>query len=454
MRQCRFIFLAVSCQVLATLSPAGNLAFAEDPAPRFEIAPKRAFYDEHVSVFITNLKPDQVVTVQTSAGNFKSELEFKADARGRVDLAGPKPDPAKNEKIAPLRILWSMKNDPEAPREDSLKKTALDATQVTISAYVAGKLVADGTFELLYVSADMERIPVREQGLRGVFFKPKTKGHYPGLMVLGGSDGGLKENLAALLARRGYGVLALAYFNYEDLPKHLVDIPLEYFETGLKWLQNEESIQGEKLAVLGRSRGGELALLLGTRYPQIKAVVAYVPSNVVWPGFSADFDDAQPAAWTSNGKPVANMGAANVDSTEEIEVLESNPEVSTPWFRLYLNEEEAARHATIPVEKIGGPVLLISGIDDQVWPSPEMAELVMQRMTEHKHSYSDKHLSYANCGHLLGIPNSAVGETRQLDPLTKQPLELGGTSEATAYASWDSWAQVLSFLDENLKRDR
>lgn len=45
-----------------------------------------------------------------------------------------------------------------------------------------------------------------------------------------GGIGGLVEFRASLLAAHGFAVLALAYFAYEDLPKHLADVDLEYFE--------------------------------------------------------------------------------------------------------------------------------------------------------------------------------------------------------------------------------
>ena len=45
-----------------------------------------------------------------------------------------------------------------------------------------------------------------------------------------GGRGGLVEFRASLLAARGFAVLALAYFAYEDLPSDLLEIDLEYFE--------------------------------------------------------------------------------------------------------------------------------------------------------------------------------------------------------------------------------
>ena len=44
-----------------------------------------------------------------------------------------------------------------------------------------------------------------------------------------GSAGGLIEYRAALLASRGFTVLALAFFNYDDLPKYMAAVTLDYF---------------------------------------------------------------------------------------------------------------------------------------------------------------------------------------------------------------------------------
>ena len=45
-----------------------------------------------------------------------------------------------------------------------------------------------------------------------------------------GGIGGLVEYRASLLAARGFAVLALAYFAYDDLPNQLEELDLEYFE--------------------------------------------------------------------------------------------------------------------------------------------------------------------------------------------------------------------------------
>ena len=53
------------------------------------------------------------------------------------------------------------------------------------------------------------REPVRDDGLVGTFFAPADGTARPGVLVVGGSDGGLSEGMAALLASHGFAVLAL-----------------------------------------------------------------------------------------------------------------------------------------------------------------------------------------------------------------------------------------------------
>src|SRR5262249_51928552 len=49
----------------------------------------------------------------------------------------------------------------------------------------------------------------------------------------------------------------------------------------LAWLAAQSSVDPDRIGVIGASRGAELALLLGTLYPRVRVVVAYMPSNVV-----------------------------------------------------------------------------------------------------------------------------------------------------------------------------
>ena len=50
--------------------------------------------------------------------------------------------------------------------------------------------------------------------------------------------------------------------------------------------------------------------------------------------------------------------------------------------------------AEIPVERINGPVMLISGTDDQVWPATVLSEFAVRRLRAHSHPFAVEHLVY------------------------------------------------------------
>ncbi len=135
----------------------------------------------------------------------------------------------------------------------------------------------------------MVRQPVREGGLVGSLFLPGASAPRAAVLALGGAGGGLSEGAAEAFASEGFAALVLAYFGLEGLPRELVEIPLEYFEGAIAWLKGHPKVEAGRVAVVGNSKGGELALLLGATFPRdVGAVVGYAPSAVVWQGIPFD----------------------------------------------------------------------------------------------------------------------------------------------------------------------
>jgi dienelactone hydrolase len=110
--------------------------------------------------------------------------------------------------------------------------------------------------------------------------------------------------------------------------------------------------------------------------------------------------------------------------------------------------------AAIPVERIGGPILLFSGKDDQLWPSDLFAAQVVERLESHTFTHDVEHYSYENAGHMIARPYVPTSDVRQvrLHPISKRPNMMGGTPEGQARANVDSWRKLLSFLDRHLGR--
>jgi dienelactone hydrolase len=259
----------------------------------------------------------------------------------------------------------------------------------------------------------------------------------------------MSETRAALLASHGYASLALAYFGSGSLPKTLTDIPLEYFKKAIEFLQQQKGIDPDKIGIIGGSRGGELALLLGATYPEIKCVIGYVPGIYRCPG-------AEGPAWILNDKPlpfISSSGDEKVMAEIQKRMASGKATSFLPMFSSIISDPNAITGTEIPIEKINGDILLISGQDDQLWPSSIMSEIAINRLKRHNFKHNYKHLTYPDAGHMISTPFKPTTISAAKHPVNGIFMELGGTSEGNAYASADSWQQVLKFLDESFKLD-
>jgi dienelactone hydrolase len=259
--------------------------------------------------------------------------------------------------------------------------------------------------------------------IHGVLLVPAGKGPFPGVLVLGGSEGGVPRRRAAWLASHGFAAFALAYFHYEDLPKQLEAIPLEYFGQALAWMKKRPEIQPNNVGVMGISRGGELALQLGSMYPAIRAVVAYVPANARHRACCGG--NMVPWAWTWQGSPLA-----------------------------YAERKESGAEdllAMIMVEHISGPILLIAGEQDHVWDSAPMAESIVSRLKREHFAYAVENLTYPHAGHIAGRPEIVPEwHGRIAHTISGRSTDYGGTPEGNALSSIDAIPKVLEFLRRSL----
>ena len=73
------------------------------------------------------------------------------------------------------------------------------------------------------------------------------------------------EFKASLLASRGFAALAVAYYEYDDLPSSLSPyVELEYIEEAAEWLYQHSKVIPGGIALHSHSLGTWLALLLAS----------------------------------------------------------------------------------------------------------------------------------------------------------------------------------------------
>jgi len=428
------------------------------PLCTMEAIPQTSLIDEEVHITLTGLVPGQVVTIraETQDGYLKTwaaHATFIADEQGHIDVSSHKPSQGTYDRVDPMGLFWSM-SPVETKRPIFFSKTKATPLTVKLTAFIQNELAATCQLERKFTAPGVTMIPIQEQELIGTVFLPSDSMPHPAIIILNGSDGGMHENAAALLASRGYVALALAYFGLEDLPGELVNIPLEYFERAIRWLKKKSFVMSEKVGIIGFSRGGELALLLGSLFPDIKAVVAGSPSGIIHSGIKNNMDFTDPA-WTYHGEPLPYMAYKRtvLDNAGFIwKWLMHTPFANKSTFVKGLRRRDMVEKATIRVENIQGPILLISGQDDQLWPSTQYSELVMKQLAKYDHPYPYHHLSYEQAGHFVSFPYGlpSLPPLITLSPVPALSITFGGNPKANSTAAIDSWQKILAFLTKSL----
>jgi len=248
-----------------------------------EVSPSRVMIDQSASILATGLKPNERVAIRAELvdgadAHWTSQAEFVADAQGAIDTSRQPAVAGSYKEVSSMGLMWSMMpSDHKTARYQPPRNFGPQTVEFRLMRGNAQLAVA--SMQQIPIAEGVERVTVHDGALRGTLFLPPGKDRHPVVLVLGGSEGGMPTRRAAWLASRGYAALALAYFRFDDLPKELAGIPLEYFGQALNWMSHRPEIASDRIAVMGVSRGAELALQLGSMYPVIKAVVAYSPSN-------------------------------------------------------------------------------------------------------------------------------------------------------------------------------
>lgn len=279
--------------------------------PTITVDPPSALIDIAVDIRLHGFGARELVTVRartTDAARrvYTSAVVVITDANGEVDLSTATPLAGSYLKADSTGLLWSLSPGEDDERDgvgSRFIETGLKPYVVEVHAENEAGTAACADIERLLLDSSVIREDITDPDIVGKLFVPAGEGPFAVVLVVPGSDGGIPESLAALFASHGFAALALAYFGAGDgVPPTLTEIPLEYFGNALDWISRDPRLDPKRVAVNGTSRGGELALLLASRYRQIRAVVAWVPSNHVHPAIGDASATRERAAWTDGGK--------------------------------------------------------------------------------------------------------------------------------------------------------
>lgn len=424
--------------------------------------PASALSDEPVHIRATGLPPRQLVTLTASLkdekGNlYQSKAFYRADGAGELDLQRAPSVGGDYVGVHPMGLFWSLK--PERPFGRLLKRDVDSPFLVTLDLYdsvcsqdpAPAQPRASRVLQRWFRRPGTQRVPVRQGRVRGALFLPPGEGPFPGIVDLFGGIGGLIEFRASLLAARGFAVLALAYFAYEDLPTQLQEVDLEYFEEAANLLLAHPKVRGPGIGVLSVSKGAEIGLAMACFLKQVAAAVCINGPNAV-----CDFP------FRYRGLVMSPIPAF----LERMQVHVSGA-VSLLHFRGDPRDKLNQR-SVFPIEKAQGQILFVVGEDDQSINSKEYAEQALEQLKSHGRS-NGRMLVYPGAGHLLEPPyaplcyasriysvsasrNHPLAGTRNYS--ISQPLLWGGDPVAHAAAQEHAWGEIQKFFRQHLTQAR
>jgi dienelactone hydrolase len=441
--------MSISIACALALLVAGCTAHAAEPGPQITAEPDGVSITIPVQVTVDGLPAGDLVrvwarTYDRRGQTWESSGEFVTDGVGRVDLTTAASVGGTYQGVDPHGLFWSMRL-PE-PLLAPYPLVDADDVVVLLGVDLAGETVAQTTLRRVVRSPAGRALPIAEAGLVGDLYLPPGSGEWPGVLLLGGAEGGRPDPAyASLLSAQGYVVLALAYFGVPGLPKTLTHIPIEYGLAGARWLAERPEVSGDRIGLVGTSKGAEYALVLASAEPsRFAAVVAHGPSDLVWPA-PGDPSGVPVSSWTRGGRDLPFLRWASPrGASAAAQGYERAVAIATRG-RL-----AAAR---IRVERVNAPVLLTSGGADGVWPSTAQAQRALAEIIEAGNPHGSRHLDFPAAGHLVGgVPD--LPTTRTAIPSGPITIEAGGDPAATAAAVRNTFSATLDLLRLALPRGR
>lgn len=405
---------------------------------RLKILPSvRCFFDKLVQIKLEGVSPHKPVELRSKVVDdkgivFRASAQYKADEAGMVDVCRSPSLGGSFRGVEPMGLFWSMA--PDKPHSKLQKKTVLSPLVVEIEALngETGEVLATETNERVYMTEGMKRIPLREGRIRGVLFIPPGKGPFPGIVDLYTFGGGLTEPRASLLAGKGFVVLALAYYRYDDLPKKPQHFDLEYFEDAVAYLRTRPEVTGPGIGIISISHSGALALSMSSFLSGISATVCIncCSANTVIP---LHYKDLVIPPLEADGEKITITDSGLIDIRDAL----LDPTLGKN------------RASLIPIERASCQFLFAVSEDDHNWNSPFFAKQAAEILRSHgKESFQV--VSYPNAGHFLEVPHTPFCPSG-FHAAIGSAVPFGGEPKAHSDAQLDLWERVQAFFKRHLQ---
>ncbi|MGQ0575773.1 MAG: acyl-CoA thioesterase/BAAT N-terminal domain-containing protein [Pseudonocardia sp.] len=381
---------------------------------------------------------------------WRSTASFTAPETGSVDASVLAPAAGDWTRPDPDAPLWAMRFAADGVTPEVFVPPA-QPWQITVTARVDGAGRARRTVRRHAAADGVRCSPVQIDGRPGLLALPAgaaPPGGWPAVACFGGSEGGNESQVghATLLASRGFAALAAGWIP-ENAP--IASVPLERFTAAVQHLADHSEVDADRVAAMAVSRGSEglLAAVCSGSGPACRGLVLVSPSSVTWQAIGGDGEVPDTPSWTLRGRPVPWVPMPSGALMPQLvrnawrigrDTAAHRPTLLRlrPAYQAGLDATPSPAGAVIAAERAGCPLLLLTGTDDEIWPSGPMADALLAR----RDRVDDRHLSYPGAGHLIRL---GVLPT---DAQWTGGIAMGGTREDQAAAQRDATTRVPEFL--------
>ncbi|XP_063073327.1 acyl-coenzyme A thioesterase 5-like [Engraulis encrasicolus] len=416
--------------------------------PVLSVQPTRALVDEKFQIAVRNLRPKQEVTLhslhQSEDKDFWEAFgHYTCDENGTLTVTDDASSGGTYTGVEPMGLLWSMRPVPGSRHGLRLRKRNVMSPMVVSVSVFSGHMtqgfsekdaLATVVTERWYLAPGVQRVDVRERGVRGTFFIPPGPGPFPAVLDMWGGGGGLVEYRAALLASHGFLTMALEYLNPEE--ERTPNLDTEYFEIAYDIVQSHPQVSADRVAVLGLSFGTHITLTMAaySKKAQPRCCICISGSHV---------------------HPINKSLFEVFKYFQRLMIKARIDENNHVIWRDVILPIPTEPDMKVDVGLIKCPTLIVIGQDDQNWATVESTEDIQQMMDLAGNGHLLTVLSYPDAGHLIEPPYTP--HVRFSNFITQQKFKVlmlwGGQAKPHAVAQEDSWTKILYFLHTHLHLD-
>lgn len=421
---------------------------------KITIEQQEAYVDEKVRIKVSGLTPNSQLRANMkmelpwcSGEEFSSYAVFEANNTGEVDFDQVEPVEGTYRAADSMGLIYSLRKSKSAGKNI--------ADNISIENPIFMNLVLETSSEQREIqlvrnfkAKDLKIKPINDGFTGRLFYRENSCDKT--ILMLGGSDGQM-EGLALMagpLASRGFNVLIVPYFGVRGLPEKLEEVHLEYFEEIFRWLESNEITKAKEIYLHGTSKGGELALLLASYYPQIKKVAAVEPHIYCFQALDGLQSGKNVSSWSYQGKSIPFIKVDNNIFYEDYKkvVSEGKPFGFASTYKKSIERAGNKEEARIKIENSEADILLICGESDNIWNSYDAGTEILQVLKGHNYKHSVQFLSYKNMGHPMPVPYVIpISFTLEM-PMNGGIFTSGGTVEGNAKGQYDSFQETIKFF--------